>query len=296
MQPVRFLSKMGSLISVLMIVLVAGCGSNKTNTVYVTAPASTYLVEYIPGMMEAAEGKTSFQIRVRTRSDGSAASGLADSITLTPMMHMSDMNHSAPVDVVTESGTAGTYDCTVYYLMASGPDMGYWELQVKIGTETATFYPSVSMAMMGSDTPKKSMYGPSDIFSMGTNTQYNYYFLFNDGMVSAATPTFKLYITHTEDNRMTFNPISTVSSPTGTVDSAIVSASTDSTFPETLGVTVPGTDDGNGHWSLPGLSQLSTAGTYTVYVKLQVNGEDKTKDGAAPSVTNVYQPFRVTSH
>ncbi len=291
MQPVRFLSKVASLISFLIVVLLAGCGnSSNSNTGDVntttTSPAGTYSVTYVPGtgMMAPSEGKTTFQIRVVQRSDNSAATGLAGSINLNPMMDMGmGMSHSAPVDIVTESGTAGTYDCTIYYLMG-----GDWQLDVVIGSETATFTPSVSMAMMGSDTPKKSMYGTSDIVSDGTTTHYNYYFLFNDGMVSAATPTFKLYITHTVDNKMTFNPISTVSSPTGTVDSALVSASTDSTF--TTG-TVTASDDGNGHWSLSGISDLLTAGTYTVYVKLRENGEDKTTNGTTP-----YAAFKVTSH
>jgi hypothetical protein len=92
---------------------------------------------------------------------------------------------------------------------------------------------------------------------------------------------------------MTFNPLSMISSPTGTVASAIVSASTDSTF---VTGTVTASDEGNGHWSLSGISDLSTAGTYTVYVKLQVNSEDKTTNGASPSGTNAYAAFKVTSH
>ena len=63
--------------------LLAGCGTEtKTETVYVatTAPASTYLVEYIPGtalhstMADAAVGKTTFQLRIRNRNTFAAAS------------------------------------------------------------------------------------------------------------------------------------------------------------------------------------------------------------------------------
>jgi hypothetical protein len=278
------------LVSAGMLMLLAGCGNDTTNTEYVqkSAPASTYLVEYIPGMMPAAEGKTTFQIRVRKRSDSSAATGL--SLTLIPLMHMTGMTHSTPVDVITES-PAGTYNCTAYYLMASGMGMGYWELQVNIGTETATFYPSVGMAMMGSDTTKVSLYGPSDIVSSMSGTQYNYYYLFNDGVVSAATPTVKLYLSHALDMRMTFMPVSAVSSPTGTVSSVVVTASTDTAFSSP----VVASDDGNGHYSMP-ISTLSTTGTYTVYVKLQVNGEDKTTNGAAATGANAYQSFKITSH
>jgi len=138
------------LVSAGMLMLLAGCGEDtKTEYVEVSAPASTYLVEYVPGtmpngmMMNATMGKSTFQIRVRKRSDGSAAMGLASSMTVYPLMHMNDgRNHASPADPVTESGTPGTYDCTVYYLM---PDImgstvtGFWDLTVTIGTESAIF-------------------------------------------------------------------------------------------------------------------------------------------------------------
>jgi hypothetical protein len=275
------------LLLVLTAALVPACGKSSSDS---PSSVPVYKVEYIAGTNAAAEGKTTFQLKITKQSDGSAVTGLAGSITLNPMMDMGmGMKHSAPVDIISEStSTAGTYDCTIYYLMG-----GTWQLDVNIGTETSTFSPSVNMAMAGSDTTKKSLYGPSDIVSGMTGTQYNSYFLFNDDTVSAATPTFELYITQTKDNKMTFNPLSMISSPTGTVASAIVSASTDSTF---VTGTVTASDEGNGHWSLSGISDLSTAGTYTVYVKLQVNSEDKTTNGASPSGTNAYAAFKVTSH
>ncbi len=286
MYAVKFSSKAGGLICILLIALLTGCGSSSTTNPVATT--DSYQIEYIPGASPAAEGRTDFQLRITKRSNGSAATGLAGSITLNPLMDMGGgMVHSTPVDVITESGTAGTYNCTVYYLM--GNSMGdTWQLNIKIGSETTAFSVAVAMAMAGSDTTKKSMYGPSDIVSGMTGTQYNLYFLFNDGPVSAVSPTFRLYITQTLDNKMSFNPVSTISSPTGTVSSALVSASTDSTF--TTG-TVAAADDGNGHWSLPGISALSSAGTYTVYVKLKVAGEDKTSNGTIP-----YAAFQVTSH
>ncbi len=274
------------LATMLIMTLTVGCGKSSSDS---PAAVSVYKVAYIAGTNAAAEGKTTFQLKITKTSDGSAATGLAGSITLNPMMTGMGMNHSTPVDIISESTTTpGTYDCTIYYLM--GNMGGYsWQLDVKIGTDTATFDPPVAMAMAGSDTTKTTLYGPSDI----VGTQNNKYYLFIDDTVTAATPTFELYITQTKDNAMTFDPLSMISSPTGTVASAIVSASTDSTF---VAGTVTGTDDGNGHWHLPGISDLSTAGTYTVYVKLQVNGEDKTTNGTAPSGTNAYAVFKVTSH
>ncbi len=275
------------LATTLIMTLAVACGSSSSSDS--PATVSVYKVEYIAGANAATEGKTSFQLKITKQSDGSAATGLAGSITLNPMMTGMGMNHSAPVDIISEStSTAGTYECTIYYLMG-----GTWQLDVTIGSETTTFSPAVASAMAGGDTMKKTLYGPLDIVSGMSGTQYNKYYLFIDDTVTAATPTFELYITQTKDNAMTFNPLSMISSPTGTVASAIVSASTDSTFVTGM---VTGTDDGNGHWYLSGISDLSTAGTYTVYVKLQVNGEDKTTTGSAPSGTNAYAAFKVTSH
>lgn len=283
-------------ITVVLIAVLTGCGSSSSTTApIVQSSGSTYLVEYVPGSSPATEGKTSFQLKVRKSADGSPATGL--SLKLTPTMHMSTKNHGTPVDIVTESGTAGTYDCTVYYLMADhssmGMLMGYWELDVQVGTETATFYPTVSAQMMGGDTPKTSMKSMTDV------TSNKVYYLFNDGMVSHLSPTFRLYISRAENNPPTvFSAISAVSSPTGTVN-PVVHVSTDTLFDLTsTGVTGTASDDGNGHYSIPGLTSLQSAGTYTVYVRLTVDGEVKTADGLVTNAsgTNLYQSFKVTSH
>ncbi len=282
-----------SFLLLFIIVFVAGCGKSSSDTA-----ASVYKVQYLPGtgMSAPVQGKTTFQIKITKQSDGSPATGLNPSLTL--MMHMTNGDsHATPVDSVKESGTPGTYDCTVYYMMASGPTMGTWDMNITVGGETTTFNPDVAMSM-DSDTIRTSLYGADDVSTGMSETAY--YFMFRDGMISAAMPTLKLYITHAENMMMDFKPVSTTGSvlcsPTGTVTSMIVTASTDSTFPATPGVTVTGTDDGNGHWELPGLSSLSSAGTYTVYVELAVNGQDKTTDGKSVSGTNAYATFFVTSN
>jgi hypothetical protein len=259
------------------------------------ALTQTYRVEYVPmSMMAPAVGKTMFQIRITNRSDGSHAAGLT--VTLMPVMHMSTKNHGTPVDAVTESSTPGTYDCTAYYLMPSGLNMGIWELKVMIGmgmgAESATFYPSVGMTM-GTDTVVQRLYGPADIVSGPSVTQYTRYILFQNGSVSASSGTLKLMISHAENMMMYFNPVSigsVLSSPTGTVTSMVVSAATDTAFTSP----VSGTDDGNGHWSITGFTGLSSGVTTTIYVKLNVNGEDKTTNGAAASGANAYTSFIVT--
>lgn len=280
--------------------LLAGCGGDTTNTEYVTTPASTYLVEYIPGMMPASEGKTEFKLRVMKRSDGSMAKGL--NISLIPTMFMNNgKSHSTPMDSIVDNSD-GTYSCTLYYLMASETmmmgmptSMGHWELQVKIGTETATLYPYVKMAM-SNNTAKGSLKGQADIISTMTGTEKRGYYLFKDDVVTGVTSTFSLFIA-AKESMTSFPAISSgtvLTSPTGTwaVDPATTTllASTD------LSTWVTGTDFGSGHWSIGGISGLSSGVTGTVYVQLTVNGELKTIDGLASngSGTNTYATFAVT--
>lgn len=272
---------------------VAGCGGKSSSSDTATTTTPVYKVEYIPGTGTNApvQGKTAFQLKISKQSDGSPATGLNPSLAMT--MTMSSGNaHGTPVDSVKESATPGTYDCTAYYLMG-----GTWGMTVMVNGETTTFNPVVSMAM-GSDTVRATLYGADDIVSGMSGTSYNKYYLFRDGPISAATPTLTLYISHGENMMMDFQAASmgsVLSSPTGTVTSMIVTASTDSTFPATSGVTVIGADKGDGHWELSGPSSLSSAGAYTVYVKLQINGQDKTADGKTASGTNAYATFSVTS-
>jgi hypothetical protein len=271
-----------------LLALLGACGSSSsTNTA-----SPVYKIEYLPGtgMNAPVQGKTVFQLKITKQSDGSAATGLNPSLTV--MMHMTNGDsHATPVDSVTESGTPGTYDCTVYYLMASGPTMGTWDMNITVGGETTTFHPDVAMAM-GSDTVRTTLYGSDDIITAMSGTTYNKYYIFRDGMVSASMPMLKLYFSHSENMMMDFTSVSVgsvLSNPTGTVTSMTVQASLDG------GTTwVPSVDDANGHWSIAGLTGLVSGQTSTIYVKLAVNGQDKTTDGAAPSSTNAYATFLVT--
>jgi len=262
------------------------------------ALTNTYRVEYLPGMMSASMGKTMFKIRITDRTNGNPVTGLVgtNALTLMTKMHMPTMSHGTPVDVIIEDGAhPGTYNCTIYYLMASGPAMGFWELKVMIGSgmsETSTFYPKVGMAM-GSDTIVQRLYGPSDIVASGmSGTQYTKYVLFRNGTVDAATGTLNLLIAHAENMMMNFKPLSVgsvLSSPTGTVMSMVVSAATDTAFTSP----VSGVDGGNGHWSLA-VGGLSSGVATTIYVKMNVNGENKTTNGTTASGANAYTSFVVT--
>ena len=252
------------------------------------ALTDTYKIQYVPGMMAASQGKTTFKIKVAKRSDGSAATGL--SVSLMPAMHMATMSHSAPVDTVTEdSANPGAYNCTVYYLMASGAGLGYWELKVTLGGmsgEAAFFYPPVGMPM-GTTTVRATLKGQNDKISTGNRT----YYLFNDGGATAST--FKLFIA-AQESMMSYPAVYAgatlhdASNTAWSVNSMSVSASTDNSTWFTA------TNSGGGHWTVSGLSGLASGRAGEVYIKLSVNGEQKTTDGNVPSGPNASAVFTVT--
>jgi hypothetical protein len=285
--------------------LLSGCGTDtktETVTVQTSAPASTYLVEYIPGttmsgtMADATMGKTTFKLRVRNRSTFAAVSDL--SIQLTPTMHMASHNHGTPADVVTESATPGTYECILYYLMASGTGVmgGYWEVQVKIGSETVTFYPSVGMPM-GPDTVRATLKGQSDdLISSMTGTSFRSYYLFKDG--NATNTSINLFLASDGNMSQSYPSIYSGATLTNhqnhawTVSSVLVEATTDTSL-----ITWPtGTNPaGDGHWLVSGLS-LTSSQTNTVYVRVTVNSNVKTTDGMVSNAsgTNAYATFTAT--
>jgi hypothetical protein len=253
-----------------------------------TALTSSYKVEYLPGMTAAAQGKTSFRIRV-SNPDGTPATGR--SISLIPTMHMASMSHSAPVDAVVESATPGTYDCTVYYLMASGPGMGLWELKIMIGAETAVFYPPVAMSM--GSTSRAVLKGNADMIAstMGMGGTKRPYYLFNEGLTN---DTFTLFVAAQDDAMMTSYPAlfagSTLHDQAGAavaVTAMTVELSTDKT------AWIAATDHGNGHWSAAGLTLPDSGGH--IYARVTVNGEQKTTDGSAATLTNGFADFTIAA-
>jgi hypothetical protein len=237
-------------------------------------------------MKGATQGKTAFRIKLSNRSDGSAATGR--SISLVPLMHMATMSHSAPVDVVVESATPGTYDCAVFYQMASGPGMGIWELKVSTGGENAVFYPPVAMAM--GTTSRATLKGVADMIG-SSGTVKRTYNLFNDDSTFGMSSSFKLFIAASDDSMMMHFPVVSLnSSLTGlTVNTMIVEATTDG------GATWYSlTDNGGGHWSVAGLTGLASGGT--VKVRVKINGEQKTTDGnAAIPGTNDAATFTIVA-
>lgn len=256
-----------------------------------TALTPSYKVEYQPGTMAAALGKSKFKIKLTNRSDGLPAAGKA--VSLVPLMHMPTKNHTTTVEPVADNGD-GTYSCTVYYVMASmmnGVSMGVWELKVTIGGETAVFYPTVAMPM--GNTMLTKLTGVNDAMAGMTGTEKRTYFLYHDGLAaSGGGYTFGLFLA-TKEGMMDFpavvvgNQLKDQAGTPWTVSAITVQVSTDGT------TWTDAVDSGNGHWSVTGLTGLSAGVSGKIYVKLTVNGEQKTTDGLAAAATNGYQTFTV---
>ena len=262
------------------------------------ALSNTYQYEYIPGMMNAMQGKTMFSLRISRRDDGTPVTGLM--LSMMPMMYMDSHMHSTPYDSCIETMTAGTYQCTLYYLMASSMmnnvSMGYWELKVMAGMgETATFYPHVMMAM--GDTTRATLKGQTDMISGMIMPEQRSYYAFRDGISgSTGNHTFNLYIA-AKESMMSYPGVSlgtvlnsgdmsyelTITSMTVEVSSNAVDW-------------IMASDNGNGHWSADGITGLTDGMAGTLYVRININGEQKTTDGMTPAGdgSNDYAVFTVT--
>jgi hypothetical protein len=259
---------------------------------------ASYKVEYVPGApANPTMGKTTFQLRIAKLSDGSPAEGL--NVSLAPMMYMTTMmgtmTHSTPVDVVTESlTTPGTYDCTVYYLMASS-SADTWELKVIISGETATFSPSVG----GMISIPKLRGQTDDLITKESGTETRTYLLLKDGPTT--TTSISLFIAAQGNNKMTFSAVYTGATLTDETDTprTIGSMSVEATTDPAGGTWQLGTKTNafeDGHWTLPISPNLSSGGTGTVYVRLTVDTVQKSTDGnlvSSSTSTNGYQTLIV---
>lgn len=282
--------KLMLLLSIPLVLL--GCGgggsnSSSASTDKESVTTVSYKVENV-SVTTPTEGKSTFKIKVTDKNSGAAVVG--KSITLTPTMDMGATKHSTPFDSFKDNGD-GTYTWTLYYLMAStmadGTQGGTWELKFTLGDETFSFKPAVVMAMGTS--PRGTLKGVSDmIISMGSAKARSYY-LFDDGISGG---TVKLFIAAVDDSMMTKYPAVSVGTmlhdqmaAAVPVNLMTVEVSTDKT------VWTPLADDGAGHWSKSGLTPLA-AGMH-LYVRMSVNGEQKTVDGMAVGAGNAYCDFAI---
>ena len=253
---------------------------------YKTAETQTYIVTYDPLSMMTSHGKANFQISVTDKSDV-PQSGLVTSgeLKVMPMMYMNAGHiHTTPMGEIAESGTAGTYDVTIYYVMPSRMGematipfsaMGTWDLKVSIGSESVHFYPNIMMAM--GDTVVAQLKGQitddDAVTSMTGTPEGRTYFVFRENLSGIATDaTFEMFLA-TRDTMMDFPAVDegeTLDSASGpiTLSSVVVQVSTNGT--DFFNASNPGST--TGYFSR---SNLDISGG-KLYVKLIVDGVTKT--------------------
>ena len=188
-----------------------GCGSDSSTASDPNVQnTDNYKVEYVPGDMDPAQGKSEFQI---TLTDLNAAKDLqipvsGPTVTLMPLMYMTDKTHSTPVpnNGACVENAPGVYDCTIFYVMAdtmNGESTGYWEVKVMISGEAdpVYFYPSVGMAMGGTAMAKQRN------SSLATMMGPRVFQVFKSGLTyTGSGHTFELF-TSTMEDMMSFPPV-----------------------------------------------------------------------------------------
>jgi len=286
-----------------------GLGTNQIGTLSFAKMALTtsYKIEYVAGMMEAMEGKTSFKLNVTDAVSGAAVTN--QDITLMPMMHMPTHHHGTPVGTCINNGD-GSHDCSVYYLMPSrmmnGMSMGYWDLEVTVGGmpgEMAHFYPQVMMAM-GGDSVQARLKGQLDeIEGMAMEEggmpmpEKRTYYLFKDQLTGmTGNHSLELFIAAKQSMESYPGVYAGKILNMGDLDYALTisSMSVEVSTDEINWITA--TDNGTGHWVADGITGLTDGTAGTVHLKLTVNGEQKTTNGAVPAGdgTNDYTRFTIT--
>jgi hypothetical protein len=282
-----------ALFAVSLTIVTTGCGSILEDAV--EKAETGYTVEYVEGS-SAAEGKTEFRLKVTNKSDGSGATGLT--IDIDAMMTMESRSHSNPKATVTESSTDGTYDCVIYYVMASemtdGTPMGTWTLTVTIDGEATEFTPAVVMAM-GDTTLAKLKSSADKIAGMADMAETRTYFLFKDSLMTMNSAyTFKIFLA-AKAGMMSYPAIS--DAPTLADENETEWKPTVQLHASTDGSTwIAMTDDGLGDWSVDGLTGMTSGTQSNIYIKLTINGTQYTTDGAtaAGDGTNDYATFKIT--
>jgi len=257
----------------------------------VTEATTSYKVSYVPGTMDAMEGKTKFQIIV-TDLDG-VALATTPTVTLAPMMTMESYSHAAPHQGCTNVD-ASTWDCVVYYLMPSemnGTVMGTWDLGVTVEAETASFTIDVGMAMNGSG--KYVLKGGSgdQSMSMAGGSEGRSYFIFKSA-VDSANGTMDVFVATKESMTSFPTLVDGITLNAGTmyeyaVSNPTVKVSTDMTTWTAM------TDGGDGTFQATGLSLTADSET-TIYFQLSDDNETKTTDGTTADGTNDFVSITFT--
>lgn len=238
----------------------------------------------------AKEGKSVFKLNVKDLSGTAAASVVPN---MKPMMAMDAArgghHHSTPYTGCTETDAAGDSECTVYFLMpskmANGTVMGKWNLMFSLpDTEGSIDYsPDVSMNMMAKAQLKG---GAGDKIPKMTMMENRTYYIFNNGITKTVdTSSVELFLA-AKESMMSFPTLTdnvvlnkdTDNALTIDSQSIILKVSSDK---ETW-VDATSLDAAKGTWKAEGINNLMK----TLFIKLSVNGTEKTTDGEVAAVVD----------
>ena len=270
------------------------------------AATQGYAVEYVADPAGLHVGKSHFQLKITNKADGTPAAGLASTIQLTPKMTMTTqsmtMSHGAPVpvDAVAESSVTGTYDCTLFFQMASvdgqGNTLGSWTLDVTIGSADTGSIDLTVTPPAGTDTADVMLRNSSDTIAAMGGTKMRPYPLFRDTLAAAQGGYgFTAFLATEQEDAMVWPPVTVgleLVDTSGTVvqltvQSLDLQASTDGT------TWVPMPCDATSRCAAT-LTGLSQAVPRSVYVKTKINGNDYTTDGNALDPSKNLATFVVT--
>jgi hypothetical protein len=242
-----------------------------SNTISLT---TSYKVQYIPAAGGDIIGKDTFTLKITKRSDGSAATGLASSIVLNPLMVMTSMSGGTTwPNAVVETSTPGTYTGTVYYSMATtGADM-YWKLSVAIGSETAVFYPNAAPFMTGNTASVKF----SNSTDITTGTTKRTYRVWRDSLTAGTSGmyNFTVFVSTTDGvNTLPIYAGQAWATAPLTISTVTLQASTDGT----TWVPLSPVGTNTGRYTANGLAFMQGM-AMPVYIKLSINGNIYTTNG-----------------
>ncbi|WP_250655799.1 hypothetical protein [Alkalimarinus coralli] len=263
------------------------------------AVSENYTFELTPPKMTQV-GQAVYTLKVTNNADSSVFANKP--VSMTPMMYMAaGHKHSTPNTGCTDTNDQGVATCTAYYLMASamgnGDVMGNWELKFSVGMgddkESVHFFPKVMMAM--GDTARGTLKGDSnDQIAMGDMAMSRNYNIFNNGLAGMGDMRSAEFFISAQESMMSFPAlVDGVELNTGTAyamtpNNIIVEVSTDNT------AWVKATTNDDGLWMAKPLAGLVDGEEGKLYVKLSVDGNEKTTDGKTAEVDNVAAEFTVT--
>lgn len=286
---------------VLLSASIWACGSSEPDD-SATDAGTGYAASYVPDPAGLHVGKSHFQLALT--SGGEPATGLASSLALKPLMQMAKMAHGGPVpiDAVQAGATAGSYDCTLFFPMASidasGQPQGTWSLDVTVETEPAGTLDLFVSPAVGPDTTHATLKNAADtIPAMGGPKPRNW-LLFRDGLEKTETGhAFTVFLATVQAGLHVWPPVTVGLELFGEdgelelwVESLELELSTDGND------WVPMTCDASARCTAA-LAGLPSGSSANVQVTLAVNGNRYTTDGSPPDAAkqNGFATFAVSA-